>query len=153
MKLEKTRSKLEHFKEIISKIKRTDPNYFVFLNYITEYIVVIFYAEIEDCVQKIVSNRLQQAGLSVEGISFIEKNLRRNYNNDLLRIVEDFKGKHDKKSFEKLTHFQKFKNLIELRHCIAHARQEARPQMTWQEIQDIAKVGENMMKNLIKSIS
>ena len=153
MKLEKTRSKIEHFKEIILKIEKSDPNYSTFLNYVTEYIVVIFYAEVEGCVKTIIQDKLRSAGLSNEGVSFIEKNLRHNYNNQVLAIVEDFKGKSEKEKFEKLKHFKEFQNLIDMRHYIAHHRTGSKSPKTWQEIQNIAEIGEDILKNLVKSIS
>lgn len=153
MKLEKTRSIIEHFKEIILKIEKSDPNYFTFLNYVTEYIVVIFYAEIEGYVKTIIQDKLRSAGLSDEGVSFMEKNLRHNYNNQVQIIVEDFKGKTEKEKFEKLKHFQEFKNLIDMRHYIAHHRKAARSPKTWEEIQGIAEIGEDILKNLAHIIS
>lgn len=145
MRLERTRLVLENSQAVISSAKLEQD---VFANYVTEYILIIFYSEIEEKIKGIIGAALK--GASNESISDFLTNtldtiIKRIDKKELCKTLSYF-GEDKKEAFVAAVDssvFSKYQSFLNNRHNVAHLGKTV--EVSWSEVQEIADIGESVL--------
>lgn len=116
--------------------------------YLTEYILIVFYAEVEEKIKIVLHDAISKA--SNESIAHLISNsieiiAKRLCKKDLAKTVKYF-GKENLEKFNETVDeqsVQRYGNFIANRHCIAHPGQTV--SVSWIEIQEICTIGEHII--------
>lgn len=144
--LHKTRLVLENVRSAVGDIK---PERLAIKNYFAEYILVIFYSEMEEKLKGIFYEKLKN-GSNEETASFIEQNMghimKRLKKSEICDMLRHF-GRKRCNYFNELLEeaiFQKYQNYIQNRHAVAHAAHSINTSL--EELEEIADVGEKILE-------
>jgi|GEM_PF-3491921 len=156
MRLEKTRLVFEESKKVVTgntSESELVASYLV-ASYLAEYILIIFYAEMEEKIDKIIGNFIKKhsnSGIS-EFLCNLFKNRFKHIDKQKLRETLKLFGKHKGNRFDKLVKnsdsadsvFSKYSNFIEARHSIAHSG--VSKNISWNEASEVADIGEKILE-------
>ncbi len=152
MRLERTRLVLEKSQAVVSQGQLGQD---IFASYITEYILIVFYSEIEEMIQKFIFEKLESQGES-EIANFIcsmaRAQIKRIKKSELSDTLGYF-SKHKKDYFNKELDEQKiakYQNFILNRHNTAHANGSVT--VSWSDVQEIAEVGEEIVRKFKEAL-
>lgn len=154
MKLNRTRLVLEEAKRVlVDHLVQQSP----MASYLTEYILIIFYSEVEEKINettyKFIGNAISSPAIS----DFLYKSkksiLQRIKKGELCDTLELF-GKNKKTIFLSLiteSEFQQYQNFMINRDKVAHSMGDVT--ISWLEVQKIADVGEKIIKCFIEALN
>lgn len=152
MELNRTRFALEKTKAALDLL---DEDRVLISNYFTEYVLVIFCSEMEEKIKFSLEKALQN-NTSDDLTLFITNTLdtifKRICKKDLAKTVRYF-GEDKFNNFKSLiddTTAQKYANFVSNRHSVAHP---GSVNVSWQEIQTIADVGEAILSAFRTSLN
>jgi len=145
MRLNRTRLVLEESQAVIAS---RQPGQGVVANYLTEYILIIFYSEVEENLKIIIGNKLKSSS-NAEIANFItsklESILNRVEKKELCKTLLYF-GEEKKRAFiaevDEST-MTKYKGFIANRHNVAHVNKTV--ETSWLDVQSIADIGESVL--------
>jgi hypothetical protein len=152
MRLERTRIVLEKSQAVVSSAALEQD---VFANYLTEYILIIFYSEFEEAIKIIIGDVLKSS--SNENIAdflttTLDTIIKRIDKRDLCKTLVYF-GEDKKSSFiaeVDASIFSKYQSFLNNRHNVAHAGKAV--EVSWTEVQKIAEIGETVLSSFKKSL-
>lgn len=145
MRLERTRLVLEKSQAVVSGAKLEQD---AFANYVTEYILIVFYSEVEEKIKEIIGDALKKS--SNESISdflttTLDTIIRRIDKKELCKTLSYF-GDGKKNAFvagidEAI--FSKYQSFLNNRHNVAHVGKTV--EVSWSDVQEIVDVGEAVL--------
>lgn len=153
LKFQRTKLAFEKFSSVLSKLGGDEE----LKNYFTEYILIVYYCEFEDKLKKIFRKILEKNSTK-ELSAFISNTMdhifRRIDKKDIQQTIKYF-GKEKENKFKLLmkensSYVQKHQNFILNRHAVAHPKGSIL--ISWKEIEDIDKIGEQMIRIVNKSL-
>jgi hypothetical protein len=120
-----------------------------------QYVLIVFYSEVEQAVVGIVRGKLRSEARD-EGANFIEKlfgdRIGRVKAADLRKVVSHFDKRRGELFDSFLAEYQlaKYGNFLTARHAVAHGDNVA---VSWQDVKDIAEIGESVLGAFEKAIT
>lgn len=145
MKLNRTRFALEKTKAALNCI---DEDKVLISNYFTEYMLVIFCSEMEEKIKSALEEALQNStsdNLTLFITNTLDTIFKRICKKDLAKTVRYF-GEDKRDNFNSLIDdatVQEYANFVNDRHNVAHPGKSIN--LSWEEIQPIADVGEKIL--------
>lgn len=145
MLLDRTRLVRDNAQSILKETK-TDKD--LIASYFSSYILIVFCSEIEEKIKKSLHEALLKE-TTEELTEFINKAMdkifKRIDKKELGQTIQYF-GKKRKEKFDSLLNketSQQYKNFVENRHKVAHARESVT--VSWGEVQKVVSVGEKII--------
>jgi len=149
MKLEKTRLVFEDSQRVVSDNELESESV---ASYLAEYILIIFYTEMEEKIAEIIEKFLEKHSNS--GIAkFLSNTFKKRFKriDKGLRETLGLFGRHKETKFNTLAHndstkpvFAEYLNLIEARHSVAHSGMTKN--ISWAEASKAANIGEKILE-------
>ncbi len=156
MQLARTRLVLENARAAIQALAFQDTlQDNLIANHLTEYLLVVFYAEVEDFIEKTVFEKIRSNGNS-EIAAFISemgrsqiKRIKKSELADTLKAFSPLKRDRFNASVDESV-VMKYQNFILNRHNISHINNSVT--ISWTDVQEIVDVGENILEKFQEAI-